>query len=205
MMETNKYIIELEEMIVSTADGQMPLYKIKGFNTPTFDSDGVSKLIPYTELDVEAIRDEAYDKGLNDGWTNVHNECEAAYQNGLYNAWDVARKIMLSEADGGIQWKLKEQWFGKFTIYDIFKDVPAMEVIEKIRQYGREQEEIKVGNEVNGKGGRGTITKISDDGDHFNVMWENGSTGYYMREDFKKTGRHFSEIAEVLRKMQEEK
>ena len=62
-----------------------------------------------------------------------------------------------------------------------------------------------MGNEVNGKGGRGTITKISDDGDHFNVMWENGSTGYYMREDFKKTGRHFSEIAEVLRKMQEEK
>ena len=205
MMETNKYIIELEEMIVSTADGQMPLYKIKGFNTPTFDSDGVSKLIPYTELDVKAIRDEAYDKGLNDGWTNVHNECEAAYQNGLYDAWDVARKIMLSEADGGIQWRLKEQWFGKFTIYDIFKDVPAMDVIEKIRQYGREQEEIKVGNEVNGKGGRGTITKISDDGDHFNVMWENGSTGYYMREDFKKTGRHFSEIAEVLRKMQEEK
>ena len=205
MMETNKYIIELEEMIVSTADGQMPLYKIKGFNTPTFDSAGVSKLTPYTELDVTAIRDEAYDKGLNDGWTNVHNECEATYQNGLYNAWDVARKIMLSEADGGIQWKLKEQWFGKFTIYDIFKDVPAMDVIEKIRQYGREQEEIKVGNEVNGKGGRGTITKISDDGDHFNVMWENGSTGYYMREDFKKTGRHFSEIAEVLRKMQEEK
>ena len=72
MMETNKYIIELEEMIVSTADGQMPLYKIKGFNTPTFDSAGVSKLTPYTELDVEAIRDEAYDKGLNDGWTNVH-------------------------------------------------------------------------------------------------------------------------------------
>lgn len=203
MMETNKYIIELEEMIVSTADGQMPLYKIKGFNTPTFDSAGVSKLTPYTELDVEAIRDEAYDKGLNDGWTNVHNECEAAYQNGLYDAWDVARKIVLSEADGGIQWKLKEQWFGKFTIYDIFKDVPAMDVIEKIRQYGREQEEIKVGNEVNGKGGRGIITKISDDGDHFNVMWENGSTGYYMREDFKKTGRHFPEIAEVLRKMQE--
>lgn len=203
MMETNKYIIELEEMIVSTADGQMPLYKIKGFNTPTFDSAGVSKLTPYTELDVEAIRDEAYDKGLNDGWTNVHNECEAAYQNGLYDAWDVARKIVLLEADGGIQWKLKEQWFGKFTIYDIFKDVPAMDVIEKIRQYGREQEEIKVGNEVNGKGGRGIITKISDDGDHFNVMWENGSTGYYMREDFKKTGRHFPEIAEVLRKMQE--
>ena len=81
----------------------------------------------------------------------------------------------------------------------------AQEAIEKIRQYEQKQEKIKAGNEVNGKGGRGVITKISDDGDHFNVMWENGSTGYYMIEDFKKTGRHFSEIAEVLRKMQEEK
>lgn len=202
MMETNKYIIELEEMIVSTADGQMPLYKIKGFNTPTFDSDGVSKLIPYTELDVEAIRDEAYDKGLNDGWTNVHNECEAAYQNGLYNAWDVARKIMLSEADGGIQWKLKEQWFGKFTIYDIFKDVPAMDVIEKIRQYEQEKEEIHVGDEVDDGVANLIVLEINEDG---TVKGFDDSGSIIHATPRKKTGRHFSEIAEVLRKMQEEK
>ena len=207
MMESNKYIIELEEMIVSTADGQMPLYKIKGFNTPTFDSAGVSKLTPYTELDVEAIRDEAYDKGLNDGWTNVHNECEAAYQNGLYNAWDVARKIVLSEADGGIQWKLKEQWFGKFTIYDIFKDVPAMDVIEKIRQYGREQEEqIHVGDEVVFYNGEKCVVTVVGDGQVAEVMDKGGFSMRIddgLRNSMKKTGRHFSEIAEVLKKMQE--
>lgn len=197
MMETNKYIIELEEMIVSTADGQMPLYKIKGFNTPTFDSDGVSKLIPYTELDVKTIRDEAYDKGLNDGWTNVHNECEAAYQKGLYNAWDVARKISIMDSP------TRDEIFGLVVTSNIIDENSALEAIEKIRKYEQEQDEIKVGNEVDSKGCRGTITKISYDGDHFNVMWENGSTGYYMIEDFKKTGRHFPEIVDVLRKMQE--
>ena len=200
MMETNKYIIELEEMIVSTADGQMPFYKIKGFNTPTFDSEGVSKLIPYTEPDVEAIRDEAYDKGLNDGWTNVHNECEAAYQNGLYNAWDVARKIMLSEADGGIQWKLKEQWFGKFTIYDIFKDVPAMEVIEKIRQYEQEKEEIHVGDEVDDGVANLVVLEINEDGTVKGFADDGSIINAVPR---KKTGRYFPEIAEVLKKMQE--
>lgn len=215
MMETNKYIIELEEMIVSTADGQMPLYKIKGFNTPIFDSAGVSKLTPYTELDVEAIRDEAYDKGLNDGWTNVHNECEAAYQNGLYNAWDVARKIMLSEADGGIQWKLKEQWFGKFTIYDIFKDVPAMEVIEKIRQYGQEQEdaEFHVGDEFVTKNNKDFGVIVAANAKRVLVLWKDDAdivdennrefTTKWAKERFSKTGRNFPEIAEVFKKMQE--
>ena len=122
---------------------------------------------------------------------------QEAYQRGLAEAWDAVRKIF--SMDGEVRETLLHNCFFK----DVIENISAFEAVEKIRLY-EEQEEIKVGNEVNGKGGRGIITKISDDGDHFNVMWENGSTGYYMREDFKKTGRYFPEIAEVLKKMKGE-
>lgn len=118
---------------------------------------------------------------------------------GMDLAWDVARKIF--SMDGEVRETLLHNCFFK----DIIENISASEAIEKVRQYEQEQEEFKVGDEVNGKGGKGIITRISDNGDHFNVMWENGSTGCYMKEDFKKTGRHFSEIAEILKKMQEEK
>ena len=167
------------------------------------------ELTPYTEPDTN----EAYQRGVEDGAKSVENwnvqekklRMDEAYQKGLSDAWDAARKIVLSREDGGLfGYEERKAVFGCGN-YMALKMFLAPEAIEKIRQYEQEQEKIKAGNEVNGEGGRGTITKISDDGDHFNVMWENGSTGYYMMEDFKKTGRHFPEIAEVLRKMQEEK
>jgi len=116
---------------------------------------------------------------------------------------DAARKIIhMPEAD--LLNLFTECYSAVCTSVQVFLKYDASEAIEKIRQYEQEKEQqIQIGDEVNGKGGRGIITKISDDGNHFNVMWENGSTGYYMREDFKKTGKHFPEIAEVLRKMQE--
>ena len=200
----NKYIIELEELTVSTADGQMQLYKIKGFNTPTFDSAGVSKLTPYTELDAESLFNKAYDAGMEDGVANMHNECEAAYQKGVNDMYAATRKICLNTEDGALSIDTLSSIFGKASTYAMIRDYQPMEIISKLREYEQEQEKIKVGNEVNGKGGRGIITKIGDDGAHFNVMWENGSTGYYMIEDFKKTGRHFPEIADVLRKMKGE-
>lgn len=143
-------------------------------------------LTPYEEPDLDAIRKEAYKDGR-----------EAGIKDGMCEAWDAARKIVHLQWDGA--------WAGVDEVEKWFDTYTASEAIEKIRQHEQEQDEIKVGNEVDSKGCRGIITKISYDGDHFNVMWENGSTGYYMIEDFKKTGRHFPKIAEILKKMQEEK
>ena len=72
-METNKYIIELEETIVSTADGQIPCYKIKGFDAPMFDEIGISKLTPYKEQDVDVIRTEMFTKGYRMGYDDGYN------------------------------------------------------------------------------------------------------------------------------------
>lgn len=162
--------------------------------------------------DAETIRKEAYDKGYQDATVKIGSDeqavAEKAYQKGLNDAWDAARKILLSKEDGGLlEYDERKAVFGYGNYFLVLKKCSASEAVEKIRQYEQEQEQpMQVGDEVvGGKGGRGIITKISDDSDHFNVMWENGSTGYYMIGDFKKTGRHFPEIVEVLRKMREEK
>lgn len=196
MMETNKYIIEipnntawLQWVKVSDKDGHV-----------CFDFEYPEDLTPYIEPDLDAVKKEVHDKCMSEAEDLAYKlyspKIDEAYQRGLNDAWEAARKIF--SMDGEVRETLLHNCFFK----DIIENISASEAVKKIRQYEK-QEEIKVGNEVDGKGGRGTITKISNDGDHFNVMWENGSTGYYMIEDFKKTGRHFPEIAEVLRKMNE--
>ena len=191
MDEMKKYIIEFSEDPYT-----IRLIKVK--NGDKFPITEFKTVKPYTEPDLEQVRKEAYEEGYKLGYYSD------GYQRGLKDAWEAARKIPLNVNEGGLSANALTTIFGNKSIIQIFKEFSASEVVEKIRQYEQEQEEFKLWDEVDGKGGRGIITKISDDGDHFNVMWENGSTGYYMREDFKKTGRHFPEIAEVLRKMQEE-
>ena len=203
-METKKYIIEIPDntawiqwVKVSDKDGHV-----------CFDFKDPEDLTPYTKPDTEQVRKEAYDKGYQDANVKItSNEqaiAEKAYQRGLIDAWDAARKIIGDDIPASYLVKM----FGNdpySVICRIFDVYSASEAIEKIRQYEQKQEEqIQVGDEVGRYGDRGIITKISDDGDHFNVMWENGSTGYIIG-DFKKTGRNFPEIAKVLRKMQEEK
>lgn len=144
----NKYIIELEELTVSTADGQMQLYKIKGFNTPTFDSAGVSKLTPYTEPDAEAIRSEAYDRGLNDGWTNVHNECETAYQKGVNDMYGAIRKICLNTEDGALSIGTLSSIFGKASTYAMIRDYQPMEIISKLREYEEREKEKRMNSRI---------------------------------------------------------
>ena len=188
-----KYIIELKrgETAYKTTDSN---------GTPLIQ---LLALTPYTEPDLDAVKKEVHDKCMSEAEDLAYKlyspKIDEAYQRGLNDAWDVAKKISTMDSP------TRDEIFGLVITSNIIDENSAPEAIEKIQKYEQKQDEIKVGNEVNGKGGRGIITKISNDGDHFNVMWENGSTGYYMREDFKKTGRHFSEIAEVLRKMQEEK
>ena len=192
------YIIEIndkyKQVVLLSADGDLYCKCVAG-------------LTPYTEPDTEQVREDAFKNGYDAACKDidVKSKTNAAYRKGLEDAWNAARKIVLSREDGGLfGYEERKAVFGCGN-YMALKKFLAQEAIEKIRQYEQKQEKIKAGNEVNGKGGRGVITKISDDGDHFNVMWENGSTGYYMIGDFKKTGRNFPEIAEVLRKMQEEK
>lgn len=204
-----KYIIELPEnthwiqwLMEGTED-----------HHPYMDFKSVENLTHYTEPDLEQVRKEAHDKGYHEG----HNACfetakdimeekkNEAYQRGLSDAWDAARKISttpikelkkildIEEDDNGMLWP--------------FHEYTASEAIEKIRQY--EQKEIKVGDEV-----ENTQTGVKFIVTHQwkNNRGEQGVSGLnYECSAFsttidlvRKTGRHFPEIAAVLQKMRGE-
>ena len=77
-------------------------------------------LDPYTEPDMEQVKREAYQKGLSD-------------------AWDAARKVSQVRKYGGYGDCLEEV-FGRHRVpWDVF-DYSASEAIEKIRQYEQEKE-----------------------------------------------------------------
>ena len=63
---------------------------------------------------------------------------------------------------------------------------------------------IIIGDEVTDNDGwKGVVTWISPDGEYLVVTLQDGSALRWKKEHFKKTGRHFPEIAEVLKQMQE--
>jgi len=144
---------------------------------------------------------------VNDIETRAEKAQEEAYQRGLNDAWEAARKI------ANMPYGEEEKVFGsggwKFII-----NHTASEAIEKIRQYEQEQEEqIAKGDVVRMKSAPEieifvtyadeeyvsgiALTEVDDCceiGDQYTDI---------VIHKVEKTGRHY-EIAEVLRKMREE-
>jgi len=203
-----KYIIELEDEPFHKENGDF-LYRAKGFNSLVFDMTGIGKLTPYTEPDLEQVRKEAYEKGYGTGYEDGYNEPgknqQEAYQRGLADAWEAARKIIrMPEVD--LLNLFTECYSAVCTSLQVFLKYDASECIEKIRQYEQEKEEqIQVGDEVRNieKGWIAVVSNI--DGECMTLMDATGALGdgYHVNR-FTKTGRHFPEIAAVLEKMRGE-
>lgn len=191
-----KYIIELEDKPFHKGNGDF-LYRVKGFNSLVFDMTGVGKLTPYTEPDLEQVRKEAYENGWKEAEDHYEKGYNDGYDTGLSDAWEASRKVVaLSTVD-------RREVFGSEYMYSILEKHTASEAIEKIRQYEQEKEEqIQVGDEVISPNGKGVVTEITDI--YVRIMYAKGSGQVVKPEDLTKTGRHFTEIAEVLKKMKEE-
>lgn len=205
-METKKYIIEIPDntawiqwVKVSDKDGHA-----------YFDFKDPEDLTLYTEPDTEQVREEAFKNGYDAACKDidVKSKINAAYRKGLENAWEAARKIVLSREDGGLfGYEERKAVFGCGN-YMALKMFLAPEAIEKIRQYEQEQEEIKVGDEVELKCGvRPAIYMQGTKGsDEIYLLFNDGSCGVHSKSEIeRKTGRHFPGIVEILKKMQEEK
>lgn len=129
------------------------------------------------------------------------------YEDGLNEAWECTRKIACTPEKGGYTWSALEQIFNTRSLSNIINTYTASEAISKIKEYEEEQKkaaEIKIGDEVTDNDGwNGVVTCISPDGEYLVVTLQDGSALRWEKEHFKKTGRHFPEIAEVLKQMQE--
>lgn len=101
----------------------------------------VEDLTPYTEPDLEQVKREVYEQGLNDANYAIADD---SYKKGLSDAGECARKIFctshgelerifdLEEDDNGLLW--------------VYHEYTASEAIEKIRQY-EQGEQFQVGDE----------------------------------------------------------
>jgi len=98
----------------------------------------VEDLTPYTEPDLERVRKEAYQKGYADAKCGYEN----GFENGMVLAWDVAKKIVCYEIDGGYPIPQMLDLFNRDDLPKILSDYTASEAIEKIRQYEQEKEEM---------------------------------------------------------------
>ena len=226
-----KYIIHFDDKHWQDLDDELyyRCFEIPWFSTTKTT---ISRLTPYTEDSAYAhgyteaeskyreIRDElekqAYQRGYKEAYDTAYADAEeiyesgkrAMYQKGLKDAWEAARKICLEECDGGMQISVIKDIFNVSYYRDALRDYSASECIEKIRAYEQEKEEIHVGDEV-----KNTQTDARFIVTHMwvNNRGEKGVSGFnYECSAFstaldlvRKTGRHFHEIAEVLRKMGE--
>ena len=161
--------------------------------------------------------EQAYQRGYREGYSKAENDYHAkteedrqsSYELGLNMAWEAARKIAIENTVPFEEWDLLK--IGNSTLA-VFNKYSASEAIEKIREYEEkkkheEDSEIKVGDEVCSIYGEmiGIVTHIYSTTTAFNILWEDGGVGKGKnKSDFRKTGRTFPQIVEVLNKMREE-
>ena len=138
---------------------------------------------------------------------DVQKQVNEAYQRGLDDAWEAARKIV---CDDELGWNTLLHIFNRGNFDGIFGDFSPSEAIAKLKAYEENQkadDEIKVGDEVidTQSGTRFCVT-------HFwvNNHGEKGVSGFNhecsalqdTNDNVKKTGRHF-DIDKILEEMKE--
>ena len=101
----------------------------------------------YTAVHPIAVLEE-----LNSNYINKHYEGlqDEAYQRGLNDAWEAARKIVADTGHGGIALCTLGEIFGTQNYSHIMRDNTAQEAISKLKAYEEKQkadDEIKVENE----------------------------------------------------------
>lgn len=156
--------------------------------------------------------EQAYNRGYKAGQESDKDIfISGILEQGRNEAWEAAKKVFNDEVTLSI--------FGLFDIHECIVYSPlnsiqtmtASEAIQKIREYEEkkkqeEDSEIRVGDEVIYRHGEltGIVTSIYKT-KKFDILWNDGSVGQEKNiSDFKKTGRTFPQIVEVLKKMQEE-
>ena len=92
-------------------------------------------------------------------------------------------------------------------LYSFFEEVFDEGYKQGFEDGKKEQldDEIKIGNEVINSLDRWFVTKIVDNGTDIRIhgVDKNGTFHGEYKENVRKTGRHFPQIAEVLKQMQE--
>lgn len=148
--------------------------------------------IPYY-LGYESCRINASVEML-DRWEKeaVEKESEGkTYEDGLDEAWELAKKIICNVEYGGLHESELEQIFGYSEFDDVLKNYTPQEVAAKIAEWESKQE-ICVGDILQDKDtGKEVVVSHTESREAKNifVIFPDGSCGENEKRDFIKTGR----------------
>lgn len=193
-----KYIIELEDEPYMREDG-VNYYTCKSARWYKLGETIINRLTPYTEPDLNPLVDEAVE--------TIENE-----------VWEFASSI-ICPSDCGIKDSIHKdckEIFGldSWELRGIFTNYSYQEAKAKHEAWLKQKEEIRVGDEVTiemafGNGLDNNMKAVALDqtatGEEWCVLTENGCVETHDEEDLYKTGRHFPEVAELLKKMRGDK
>lgn len=82
-------------------------------------------------------------------------------------------------------------------------EMTYQEAKSKYEAWKKQKDEIHVGDEVTSKFGDGVVIDIVAD-ESVHILGKDGHWNEYAEGEYRKTGRHFPEVAELLEKMRED-
>lgn len=84
----------------------------------------------YEQKKIDEVAETIYKRGYSDGKRDSREEGKD-YKDGLNDAWECARKLMLTKNDGGLASSTVREIFD-LEYYDVFAKLSSSEVMEKI-------------------------------------------------------------------------
>ena len=119
-MKYDKYIVEIDTK--GGLLGSEVVYPLKGLNS-YLTAEQLLKLTPLADQCHECCSMERK---------------KTAYEQGLHTAWNAAKKVVLAQNDGGIDYDERKRIFGKGN-YSIMKENTVEEVLEKLNELDEPQ------------------------------------------------------------------
>ena len=145
-----------------------------------------------------------YQRGLHEGNDIGYKD---GVNDGRNEAWEAARKIVLSPDEGGTSLPDLFAMFGNGSMQSVFRNYSASEAIAKLKAYEEKQEadeddKIEVGDVVRLCRHKVPyiVTSCDGDDDTYILMTVNGGFIKAEKYNVRKTGRHF-DIQSILEAM----
>ena len=153
MYGKEKYIEEGEQIIFeNNTDSSFGVETgIVFHKSGLYDVDISNNHVVISKVDERKAIEEAYQKGFEVG---SHETTTLEYQQGLDDAWECAKRIVLTKTDVNCPYFTADELikiFGYCTSQNVLCTYSASEAIEKVKAYEEQQKadaEIKVGDEI---------------------------------------------------------
>ena len=145
----------------------------------------------------EKAQEEAYANGRSAGSKEAREE-----------TWDIAKRIVCREEDGGLSGEELHDIFGWRSPSLILRKFTAEEAAEKIHEWEmrkaevRDEHEFEKGDEVIAASGKAVVTKVN--AERVEYIYGNGMPGKDKKTNVKWTGKNYCAMGQIMDKLLEE-